>query len=173
MSQYPRIPIRALPLALKRQGFDIHRVLPAYREVLAHAGALVPVTELMLPGMGEAVRVLRGTLSSSDVLPYYLIDAPRWFDRLGGPYTAPRARYIDQKATGDDRRYGLHAEAVESPTLYDIARAPAVVEAVTVLDVADGIELGPYLKGSRLNLRDPVIWGSPSPCPRHRDGADS
>ncbi len=79
----------SLPLALKRLGCDIRLVLPAYREVLAHAGALAPVNELMLPERGEAVRVLRGALSSSDVLPYYLIDAPRWFDRPGGPYTAP------------------------------------------------------------------------------------
>ncbi|MGH8579134.1 MAG: glycogen synthase GlgA [Gammaproteobacteria bacterium] len=78
----------SLPVALKCLGCDVRMVLPAYRQVLAHAGRLARVAELTLPDTGDSVRVLHGTLDG-DALPYYLIDAPLWFDRPGGPYTAP------------------------------------------------------------------------------------
>ncbi|MGH8593912.1 MAG: glycogen synthase GlgA [Gammaproteobacteria bacterium] len=81
----------SLPLALKRLGCDVRLVLPAYRKVLTHAGRLALVAELMLADTGERVRVLQGTLNT-DALIYYLIDTPRWFDRPGGPYTAPDGR---------------------------------------------------------------------------------
>ncbi|MGH8614074.1 MAG: glycogen synthase GlgA [Gammaproteobacteria bacterium] len=81
----------SLPVALKRLGCDVRLVLPAYRQVLAHAGRRARVAELTLPDTGDSLRVLHGTLDSG-ALPYYLIDVPLWFDRPGGPYTAPEGQ---------------------------------------------------------------------------------
>lgn len=96
-----------LPVALKRLGCDVCLVLPAYRQVLAHAGRLARVAELTLADTGDRVRVLRGTLDGN-ALPYYLIDAPAWFDRPGGPYTGPE----DQDWPDNAERFAAFSRGV-------------------------------------------------------------
>lgn len=76
----------SLPLALQRLGCDIRLVVPAYRQVSGHAGSIVKTHPLSIPGSSEPVRLLEGLLSTGS-LKFYLVDAPRLFDRPGGPYT--------------------------------------------------------------------------------------
>ncbi len=78
----------ALPIALKALGFDIRLVLPAYRHTLTRVGRIERVRELSLPGKGERIGLFEGAPVSTS-LKCYLVDAPRLFDRPGGPYAGP------------------------------------------------------------------------------------
>lgn len=78
----------ALPKALHDLKQDVRLVLPAYAELLPQAGPLRAVATLTLASHPDPVRILEGTLPGAQ-LPVYLIDAPRYFDRPGNPYTGP------------------------------------------------------------------------------------
>jgi len=78
----------SLPAALKARGEDVRLVLPAYRGVAAKVDALEEVARLELPAARAPVRILQGKVPGSAV-PLYLVDAPSYFDRPGGPYGGP------------------------------------------------------------------------------------
>ncbi|MEW6645793.1 MAG: glycogen synthase GlgA [Pseudomonadota bacterium] len=78
----------SLPPVLRALGDDVRLVLPAYRSVLQHLPMLPIVAELALPGSDDPVRILAGTLPHTEV-PVWLVDAPAFFDRDGGPYLGP------------------------------------------------------------------------------------
>ncbi len=75
----------ALPPALRALGHDVRLVLPAYPRALSRANSLKIAALLTLPGASTPVRLLEGTLPGTDV-PLYLVDAPAYFDRVGGLY---------------------------------------------------------------------------------------
>lgn len=68
----------ALPAALREAGVDVRVLLPAYPAVLAQAG-MAPVVARTASG------VLREAVLPSGV-PVFLLEAPEWFGREGGPY---------------------------------------------------------------------------------------
>jgi starch synthase len=78
----------SLPRAIKNAKQEIRLVLPAYRAAVASAGSLNTVAELDLPGTSAPVRILQGRLPHTRVR-LYLVDAPEYFDRPGGPYSNP------------------------------------------------------------------------------------
>ena len=67
----------ALPLALKGQGIEVRTLIPGYPAAVRGLGEPTAVYEY-----GEA-RILAGNVDGVDVL---LLDAPKLFDRPGGPY---------------------------------------------------------------------------------------
>ncbi|MFA7633613.1 MAG: glycogen synthase GlgA [Thiohalomonadaceae bacterium] len=75
----------SLPPVLHALGEDIRLVLPAYRNVLQHLPKLPVVAEFMLHGIISPVRILAAQLPQTDV-PVWLVDAPDFYDRDGGPY---------------------------------------------------------------------------------------
>jgi starch synthase len=97
----------ALPSALKALGFDIRLVLPAYRSTLTRAGRIERVRELSLTVKGERIRLFEGALDST-ALKCYLVDAPRLFDRPGGPYAGPDGQDWPDNA----ERFAAFARAV-------------------------------------------------------------
>jgi len=78
----------SLPRAIKNAKQEIRLLLPAYRAAVAAAGSLKTVAELDLPGASTPVRILQGGLPHTRVR-LYLVDAPEYFDRPGGPYSTP------------------------------------------------------------------------------------
>lgn len=97
----------SLPRAIKNSQQEIRLILPAYPEAIANAGKLKSVAELGLPGAATPVRLLQGRLPHTRVR-LYLVEAPEFFDRPGGPYSSPQ---------GDDwpdnaHRFALLARAV-------------------------------------------------------------
>jgi starch synthase len=97
----------ALPIALKVLGFDIRLVLPAYRHTLTRVGRIERVRELSLPGKGERISLFEGAPGSTS-LKCYLVDAPRLFDRPGGPYAGPDGQDWSDNA----ERFAVFARAV-------------------------------------------------------------
>ncbi|MFQ5644257.1 MAG: glycogen synthase GlgA, partial [Thiogranum sp.] len=97
----------SLPRAIKNARHEIRLILPAYPAAIANAGKLKTVAELGLPGATAPIRLLQGRLPHSRVR-LYLVDAPEYFERPGGPYSTPQ---------GDDwpdnaERFALFARAV-------------------------------------------------------------
>jgi len=97
----------SLPRAIKNAKQEIRLVLPAYRPVLAAAGSLTTAAELALPGAGAPVRILQGRLPHTRVR-LYLVDAPEYFDRPGGPYSTPQGKDWPDNAA----RFALFGRAV-------------------------------------------------------------
>ncbi|GMQ84043.1 MAG: glycogen synthase GlgA [Gammaproteobacteria bacterium] len=97
----------SLPRAIKNSQQDIRLVLPAYPAAIANAGKLKPVANLKLPGASVPVRLLQGWLPHTRVR-LYLVDAPEYFDRPGGPYSSPQGSDWPDNAD----RFALFARAV-------------------------------------------------------------
>ena len=96
----------ALPTALRALGYDVRVVAPAYPTALARCERLTLARLLELPGAPTPVRILEGVLPHSDV-PLYLIDCPKYFDRLGGIYGDGQNDWPD-----NPQRFGLFSRAV-------------------------------------------------------------
>jgi len=97
----------SLPPVLHALGDDVRLVLPAYRAVLQRLPVLPIAAELVLPGSAAPVRILEGTLPHTEV-PVWLVDAPAFFDRDGGPYLGPDGRDWPDNAA----RFALFCRAV-------------------------------------------------------------
>ncbi|PKM43433.1 MAG: glycogen synthase GlgA [Gammaproteobacteria bacterium HGW-Gammaproteobacteria-1] len=97
----------SLPPVLQALGDDVRLVLPAYRQVLQRLPQLPVAAELNLPGSAAPVRILEATLPQTDVT-VWLVDAPAYFDRDGGPYLGPDGHDWPDNAA----RYTLFARAV-------------------------------------------------------------
>jgi len=76
----------SLPRAILNKRQDIRLVIPAYRQILEHAGHLSQTAHLDLEGVANPVRILSGRLPGGNV-KLYLVDSPEHFDRAGNPYT--------------------------------------------------------------------------------------
>jgi len=75
----------ALPAALHDIGIDCRLLLPGYHPVLAAIGDAREVARFEgLAGFADS-RLLLGTMPGSDV-PVYVVDAPAYYQRDGGPY---------------------------------------------------------------------------------------
>lgn len=72
----------ALPAALAELGVDVRLMMPGYPKALATARKLKVVAPL---GRGHRGRLLLGETPDSG-LPVYLVDAPEFYVRPGGPY---------------------------------------------------------------------------------------
>lgn len=96
----------SLPVALQELRHDVRLVLPAYRPVLAQARAWREVARLDLPGHATA-SILEGTLPGTRVT-CWLVHAPEWFDRPGGPYADASGHDWPDNAG----RFALFARAV-------------------------------------------------------------
>jgi starch synthase len=97
----------SLPRAIKNLKQGIRLILPAYPVARANAGVLKLVYEISLPGSQRPVRILQGHLPHTRVR-LYLIDAPEYFDRDGGPYSTPAGKDWPDNAA----RFALFARAV-------------------------------------------------------------
>jgi starch synthase len=75
----------ALPAALREIGIDCRLLLPGYHPVLSAIGAVQEVARFEgLSGFTDC-RLLLGAMPVSGV-PVYIVDAPAYFQRDGGPY---------------------------------------------------------------------------------------
>ena len=97
----------SLPRAIKNAKQEIRLIVPGYRAAVAAAGSLKAVAELVLPGAGTPVRILQGSLPQTRVR-LYLVDAPEYFDRPGGPYSTPEGEDWPDNAA----RFALFGRAV-------------------------------------------------------------
>ncbi len=97
----------SLPRAIKNARQEIRLVLPAYPAAVAGAGSLKTVAELHLPGASAPVHILQGRLPHTRVR-LYLVDAPEYFDRPGGPYGSREGRDWPDNAA----RFALFGRAV-------------------------------------------------------------
>ena len=97
----------SLPKALHALGEDVRLVLPAYPEVLERCVGLTSLCELTLTGADEAVEILAGHLSGSDVV-LYLVNSPQHFRRPGNPYVREDGRDWPDNA----QRFALFARAI-------------------------------------------------------------
>ena len=95
----------SLPIALSELGQDVRLVLPAYREALARVEGSQVIANIQYAG--NAVRVVESQLPGSAV-PVWLVDAPEYFDRPGGPYLGPDGRDWPDNAA----RFTLFARVV-------------------------------------------------------------
>jgi starch synthase len=91
----------ALPPALNAIGVEARLVLPGFTALL-DALPLTDVARLRTPFAGERVRLSLARLPETGQ-PVYLLDHPAFYDRPGGPYSAP-----DGGEWGDNfRRFAL------------------------------------------------------------------
>lgn len=97
----------SLSRAIKNSQQEIRLILPAYPAAVANAGKLKPAAELELPGATTPVRLLQGWLPHTRVR-LYLVDAPQYFNRPGGPYCSPQGSDWPDNA----ERFALFARAV-------------------------------------------------------------
>ncbi len=75
----------ALPAALREIGIDCRLLLPGYRPVLAALSGAREIARFdRLGGFADSVLLL-GEMPGSTA-PVYVLDAPAYFDREGGPY---------------------------------------------------------------------------------------
>lgn len=83
--------VGALPAALRPLGWEMRVLLPAYRRLRGHLGAMREVWRE--PGLwgGEGV-VFAGEVEGVEVL---LLDAPHLYDREGGPYNSAGGDWPD------------------------------------------------------------------------------
>lgn len=83
--------VGALPAALRPLGWEMRVLLPAYRRLRGHLGAMREVWRE--PGLwgGDGV-VFAGDVDGVEVL---LLDAPHLFDREGGPYNSAAGDWPD------------------------------------------------------------------------------
>ncbi|MCB1734379.1 MAG: glycogen synthase GlgA [Gammaproteobacteria bacterium] len=99
----------SLPLALRAQGVDARLILPAYPSAKAGLLGLAEIARIGVHGSVGTTRILEGRLPDSD-MPVYLVDAPHYFNRPGGPYSHPQGYDWPDNA----QRFGLFARvAVE------------------------------------------------------------
>ncbi len=76
----------SLPAALTEMGKDVRLILPAYRPIIeSNSGPWVNRAQVTLPGGSRKAEILEGRLPGTNV-PTYLLYAPEFFDRNGGPY---------------------------------------------------------------------------------------
>lgn len=95
----------SLPNALTGLKVDLRVVLPAYRQVLSSVTSLRVLGWLNISG-GREVRILEAG-HPEVTAPLWLVDAPAFFDRPGGPYTDPAGQdWADNPA-----RFALFSEA--------------------------------------------------------------
>ena len=80
----------SLPRALARLGCDVKLVMPAYGALKARFPDLPVKTRLDVPGHPGPCAVL--TLELAPGLELWLVDAPHYFDRPGGPYADETGR---------------------------------------------------------------------------------
>ncbi|MDP4299551.1 glycogen synthase GlgA [Leptothrix discophora] len=83
----------ALPAALAEQGGDVRVLLPGFPAIQAGLANAVDLGPLQPPGaigLGQAIRLLRGTLPGCGGVIAYVIDAPGYYQRDGGPYQDAR-----------------------------------------------------------------------------------
>ncbi|VAW76921.1 Glycogen synthase, ADP-glucose transglucosylase, partial [hydrothermal vent metagenome] len=97
----------SLPRAIRNSKQEIRLILPAYPAAIEAAGALKTVATLDLPGASEPVRLLQGRLPHTRVR-LYLVDCAQYFNRDGGPYSAPDGSDWPDNAD----RFALFARAV-------------------------------------------------------------
>jgi starch synthase len=119
----------ALPPALRARGHEVRVLLPGFGAILAGLESAVVVCDLYPPaglswGAGRA-RLLFGRLPAADV-DAYVIDAPGFYARPGGPYADAQ-----QQAYGDNHlRFGLLGwVAAELAQGMDPYWSPAVLHA--------------------------------------------
>ncbi|ATE62537.1 glycogen synthase GlgA [Thauera sinica] len=87
----------ALPAALQAQGADVRVLLPGFAPILAGLADPVEVAQLSPPAAMAAsgARLLRGRLPAC-AADAYVIDAPGYYHRAGGPYAdADHQPYAD------------------------------------------------------------------------------
>lgn len=97
----------SLPRAIRNLKQEIRLILPAYPVARTNAGVVKLVSEISLPGSRRPVRILQGRVPRTRV-QLYLIDAPEYFDRDGGPYSTPAGEDWPDNAA----RFALFARAV-------------------------------------------------------------
>jgi starch synthase len=73
----------ALPLALEPLGVEMRTLLPGYPQVMDKLGDTQVVTEIPWL-LGQPARLLSTSLAGLDL---YILDAPAYFERPGGPYS--------------------------------------------------------------------------------------
>jgi starch synthase len=96
----------SLPAALHGLEQEIRLVLPAYHQARVHMGACTPRSRISLPGVGTEITILEGVMPDSGVT-VWLIDAPTYFNREGGPYGTAGGDWPDNA-----ERFALFARAV-------------------------------------------------------------
>ncbi len=97
----------ALPEALARLGIDVRLIMPGYESALDRAEDMGPALPLgEVPGLGT-VELVPARLPGS-TLPVWLVDAPAFYRRPGGPYGDPEGRDWPDNW----QRFGLFCHAV-------------------------------------------------------------
>ena len=97
----------SLPPALVELGEEVRIVLPAYRQLMERVGETRSVARLTIIGALHEVEILEGRFPGTEI-PLWLVSAPEYFDRDGGPYSAPDGHdWID-----NPQRFALFARAV-------------------------------------------------------------
>lgn len=92
----------ALPAALREQGADVRVLLPGFPAILDGLVSPAQVAEWVSPFDAAPVRLLYGALHGCDCAGY-VIDAPQFYRREGGPYADAQQRgYPD-----NHRRFAL------------------------------------------------------------------
>ena len=91
---------------------DMRVILPAYRGVIEAAGELREVARLQGLGPHPEARLLQGELNGG-ALTLYLLDAPAYFHRDGGPYLDHEGQEWPDNAA----RFHLFCRAIESVAL--------------------------------------------------------
>lgn len=96
----------SLPAALAGLQQEIRVVLPAYPQARARLVGCAPRGRITLPDAGSDITLLEGRMPDSGVT-VWLIDAPTYFNREGGPYGTPGGDWPDNA-----ERFALFARAV-------------------------------------------------------------
>ena len=96
----------SLPAALQELQQDVRLVLPAYPQAVARLSGATSGSRFTLTGTGNEITLLEGKMPGSNV-PVWLIDAPAYFNRNGGPYGTPGGDWPDNA-----ERFALFARAV-------------------------------------------------------------
>ncbi len=97
----------SLPSALQRLDQDVRVIMPAYRQTLTKMDTLT-IVDLIKLHDDCIVRVLEGKFPGTDIV-LWLIDAPKYFDRQGGPYCDDKGHDWPDNA----ERFSVFAKAIE------------------------------------------------------------